>query len=61
MAFGLISQQNGLNAVLPVLAYCLASIMMTIVNKYCMSQFKFHVAFLMLSVQVDNKAIAKPL
>ncbi|KAI9597170.1 GDP-mannose transporter [Syncephalis fuscata] len=51
MSSGTTKQKGGLGAVLPVLVYCSASIMMTMVNKYCMSQFKFHVAFLMLAVQ----------
>lgn len=40
-----------LDAAIPVLAYCSSSILMTLLNKAVMSSFKFHPAFLMLSVQ----------
>ncbi|RKP06466.1 GDP-mannose transporter [Thamnocephalis sphaerospora] len=45
------AQQGRRHALVPILAYCGASILMTTVNKLCMSQFKLHVGFLMLAVQ----------
>ncbi|RKP14847.1 GDP-mannose transporter [Piptocephalis cylindrospora] len=40
-----------LDAAIPIVAYCSSSILMTLLNKAVMSSFKFHPAFLMLSVQ----------
>jgi GDP-mannose transporter len=42
--------------VLPVLAYCGSSIMMTVMNKYVLSGLDFNLNFLLLCVQVceDN-------
>jgi len=36
---------------LPILAYCFASIMMTLTNKFVMSSFNFHMGFFLLAVQ----------
>lgn len=40
------------NPILPVLAYCGSSIMMTVMNKYVLSGTDFNLNFLLLCVQV---------
>lgn len=40
------------NPILPVLAYCGSSIMMTVMNKYVLSGLDFNLNFLLLMVQV---------
>lgn len=40
------------NPILPVLAYCGSSIMMTVMNKYVLSGLDFNLNFLLLCVQV---------
>jgi GDP-mannose transporter len=40
------------NAVLPVLAYCGSSILMTVMNKYVLSGLDFNLNFFLLCVQV---------
>ncbi|OLY84777.1 GDP-mannose transporter [Smittium mucronatum] len=37
--------------VVPILAYCVSSITMTLTNKFVLSGFKFHMAFLVLAIQ----------
>ncbi|KDQ19173.1 hypothetical protein BOTBODRAFT_52331 [Botryobasidium botryosum FD-172 SS1] len=39
------------SAVLPVVSYCLASILMTVVNKYVVSGSQFNMNFLLLTIQ----------
>lgn len=41
--------------VLPVLAYCGSSIMMTVMNKYVLSGLDFNLNFLLLMVQVRER------
>lgn len=40
------------NPILPVLAYCGSSILMTVMNKYVLSGLNFNLNFLLLCVQV---------
>lgn len=42
------------NPVISVLAYCLASISMTVVNKYCVSGTFWNLSFFLLLVQVSK-------
>ena len=44
----------GSNPVLPVLAYCGSSILMTVTNKYVLSGRDFNLNFLLLFVQVSG-------
>ncbi|OMJ14244.1 GDP-mannose transporter [Smittium culicis] len=37
--------------VVPILAYCVSSITMTLTNKFVLSGFKFHMAFFVLAIQ----------
>lgn len=45
------------NPILPVLAYCGSSIMMTVMNKYVLSGLDFNLNFLLLMVQVREEAL----
>ncbi|PVU97708.1 hypothetical protein BB561_000364 [Smittium simulii] len=38
-------------AAMPILSYCASSIIMTLTNKYILSAFTFHMAFLILAIQ----------
>ena len=42
------------NAVLPVLSYCVSSILMTVTNKYVLSGTGFNLNFFLLAVQVGS-------
>jgi hypothetical protein len=42
---------SSLQTVLPIVSYCVASIMMTVVNKYCVSGRDFRMNFLLLTIQ----------
>lgn len=44
------------NPILPVLAYCGSSIMMTVMNKYVLSGLDFNLNFLLLMVQVRGRS-----
>ncbi|KAJ1961051.1 GDP-mannose transporter into the lumen of the Golgi, partial [Dispira parvispora] len=43
--------QQTLGSAIPILAYCLSSITMTVVNKLVLSGFHHHMVFLMLAIQ----------
>lgn len=43
----------GMRAVLPIASYCLASILMTVTNKYVLSGYDFNMNFLLLTIQVS--------
>lgn len=40
-------------AALPIISYCIASILMTVTNKYVVSGYDFNMNFLLLSIQVS--------
>ncbi len=42
------------NPTLSILAYCGASISMTVINKYCVSGGKWNMSFFFLAIQVGN-------
>lgn len=46
------SSNASTSPILPVLAYCGSSIMMTVMNKYVLSGLDFNLNFLLLMVQV---------
>ncbi|EGN92206.1 hypothetical protein SERLA73DRAFT_99599 [Serpula lacrymans var. lacrymans S7.3] len=52
LATGSLSENNGTSsAIPPIVCYCVASILMTLVNKFVVSGSQFNMTFLLLSIQ----------
>ena len=46
-----------LQTAIPIASYCVSSIMMTLVNKFVLAGFQFHMVFLVLGVQVSKDTL----